>query len=36
MSNFVQATKYDVHMYVKFEYSDVYRFLKINTSRYEL
>jgi hypothetical protein len=27
MNNFVQATKYDVHMYVKSECSDVYRFL---------
>jgi hypothetical protein len=24
MNNFVQATEYDVHMYVKFECSDVY------------
>jgi hypothetical protein len=35
MNNFVQATEYDVHMYVKFEYSDVYIVLYINTSRYE-
>jgi hypothetical protein len=24
MSNFVQSTEYDVHMYAKFEYTDIY------------
>jgi hypothetical protein len=32
MNNFVQATEHDVHMYVKFECSNVYIFLQINTS----
>jgi hypothetical protein len=27
MSNFVQATEYEVHMHAKFEYLDIYRFL---------
>jgi hypothetical protein len=36
MSNFIQATEYDVYVYAKFECLDVYRFLKLNTSRYEM
>jgi hypothetical protein len=36
MSNFVQVTKYDVHMYAKVEYLYIYRFLQLNTSRFEL
>jgi hypothetical protein len=36
MNNFLQATEYDVYMYAKFECVEVYRFLQINTSRYEL
>jgi hypothetical protein len=27
MSNFVQATEYNVNMYAKFEYLDIYSFL---------
>jgi hypothetical protein len=27
MSNFVQATEYELYMYAKFEYLDIYRFL---------
>jgi hypothetical protein len=27
MDNFVKVTKYDVHMYAKFEYLDIYKFL---------
>jgi hypothetical protein len=26
MNNFVQATKYDMHMYAKLEYLDIYSF----------
>jgi hypothetical protein len=36
MNNLVQATEYDVPMYVKYECSNVYIFLYINTSSYEL
>jgi hypothetical protein len=27
VNNFVQATEYDVHMYAKFEYLDIYSFV---------
>jgi hypothetical protein len=36
MGNFVQATEHDVHMYAKFEYLDIYRFLQLNTLTFEL
>jgi hypothetical protein len=36
MSIFVQATKYDVHMYENFECLNVYRFLQLNTARFNL
>jgi hypothetical protein len=36
MSNFVQPTEYNVHMYEKFEYLYIYRFLWLNPSRFEL
>jgi hypothetical protein len=36
MNNFVQATEYDVYMYEKFECVEVYRFLQINTSKFEV
>jgi hypothetical protein len=36
MRNFVQATGYDVHMHAKFEWLDAYRFLQLNTSRFDL
>jgi hypothetical protein len=36
MSNFVQAAEYYVYMYAKFECLDVYSFLLLNTSRFEL
>jgi hypothetical protein len=36
MHNFVQATKYEVYMHAKFEYLDIYIFLQLNTSMFEL
>jgi hypothetical protein len=36
VSNFAQATGHDVHMCAKFEYLDIYRFLQLNTSKFEL
>jgi hypothetical protein len=27
MSNFLQATKYEVYLHAKFEYLDIYRFV---------
>jgi hypothetical protein len=36
VSNFSQGTEYDVHKYAKFEYLNIYRFLQLNTSRFEL
>jgi hypothetical protein len=36
MSNFVQATEFEVSMYEKFEYLEVYTFFKLNTSKFEL
>jgi hypothetical protein len=36
MSNFVQATEYKVYMHAKFEYQDIYMFLQLNTSMFEL
>jgi hypothetical protein len=35
MIDFVQATEYDVYMYAKFECLYVYRFLQLNTPRFE-
>jgi hypothetical protein len=34
--NFLQATDRDVNMYAMFEYLNSYRFLFLNTSRFEL
>jgi hypothetical protein len=36
MSNFVQPTEYEVYMHAKFEYLDIYIFLQLNTSMFEL
>jgi hypothetical protein len=36
MSNFVQAIEYEVCMHAKFENLDIYRFLSLITSRYDL
>jgi hypothetical protein len=36
MGNFLQVTEYDVHMYAMFEYLEIYRFLQLNNSRFEL
>jgi hypothetical protein len=36
MSNFVQATDHDVHMYAKLEYLSIYRSLYLNTLIFEL
>jgi hypothetical protein len=36
MGNFVQVMEYDVHMYAKFKYIEIYKFLQLNTSRFEL
>jgi hypothetical protein len=36
MGNFIHATEHDVHMYAKFEYLDIYRYLQLNNSRFEL
>jgi hypothetical protein len=36
MSNFVQATEYDMYMYAKYEYLDIYKFLQLNTLRFEM
>jgi hypothetical protein len=33
---FVQATEYEVYMHAKFEYLDIYIFLQLITSRFEL
>ena len=32
---FIQATEHEVYMYAKFEYLIVYRFLKLNNSKFE-
>jgi hypothetical protein len=36
MRNLVRATEYEVYMYGKFEYLDIYIFLQLNTSMVEL
>jgi hypothetical protein len=36
MGNFVQANDHDVYMFTKSGCLDVYRFLYLNTSRFEL
>ncbi len=36
MRNIVQATEYGVYMHAKFEYLDIYIFLQLITSRFEL
>jgi hypothetical protein len=36
MSNFVQANEYELYMNAKFEYLDIYIFLQLNTSMFEL
>jgi hypothetical protein len=36
MRNFVQTTEYEVYMHAKFEYLDIYIFLQLNTSMFEL
>jgi hypothetical protein len=36
MSNFIKNTEYDMYMYAKFEYLEIYRFLQLNISRFEL
>jgi hypothetical protein len=36
MSNFVQATEYEVYKHAKFEYLDSYIFLQLIISRFEL
>jgi hypothetical protein len=36
MINFVQATEYELYVHAKFEYLDIYIFLQLNTSMFEL
>jgi hypothetical protein len=36
MRNFLQANEDDSYMYAKFESLDIYRFLQLNTSRFDL
>jgi hypothetical protein len=36
MNNFVQATEYEMYMHAKFEYLDIYIFLQLNTSMFDL
>jgi hypothetical protein len=36
MTNFIQATEHDVHMYEKFGYLTFYGFSYLDTSRYDL
>jgi hypothetical protein len=36
MRNFLQAAEYEVYMHVKFECLDIYIFLQLNTSMFEL
>jgi hypothetical protein len=36
MRNFVQATEYEMYMHAMFEYLDIYLFLKLIISRFEL
>jgi hypothetical protein len=36
MGNFVQTTEYEMYMHEKFEYLDIYRFLQLITSRFDL
>jgi hypothetical protein len=35
MNSFVQATEHEVYMYAKFEYLIIYRYLQLNTSRFQ-
>jgi hypothetical protein len=36
MSNFVQATEYEMYIHAKFENLDIYIVLQLNTSMFEL
>jgi hypothetical protein len=36
MSNFIQSNEDDAYMYAKFECLDIYRFLQLNTLRFDL
>jgi hypothetical protein len=36
MIHFVKSTKHDVHMYAKFGGLSFYRFLQLNTPRFDL
>jgi hypothetical protein len=36
VTNFLQATEYEMYMHAKFKYLEIYRFLQLHTLRFEL